>query len=90
MVYLIQLLCDRVRGKVRFNSHSGPTRYLEDHEEREIAKFLAGSASMGFARSKKEVICIVEAILASKGNPRHIWLVGIFFETSSSVVYQKS
>ena len=45
-----------------------PMCYLDDHEEAELVTFLSG-AGMGFARSKKEVICMVEAILVSKGSP---------------------
>lgn len=65
-------LCDRVNGRVKFGSHSGPVCYLNDNEEEEIVTFLSSAASMGFARSKKEVLCVVEAILASKGTPRCI------------------
>ena len=62
-------LCDRVSGRVKFGSHSGPMRYLDDHEDAELVTFLSGAAGMGFARSKKEVICMVEATLVSKGSP---------------------
>ena len=65
-------LSDRVAGRVKFNSHSGPARYLNDSEEAELVTFLCNVATMGFARSKKEVIAVVEAILASKGNPKHV------------------
>ena len=65
-------LCDRVRGRVKFGSHSGPKRYLNDSEEAELVNFLCGAASMGFARSKKEVLCIVEEVLATKGNSRNV------------------
>ena len=40
-------LSDRVSGRVSFNSHSGPIRYLTDEEEGELVSFLAGSARMG-------------------------------------------
>lgn len=65
-------LCDRVSGKVKFGSHSGPLRYLNDGEEAELVTFLSGAAGMGFARSKKEVLLVVEAVLASKGNPKKV------------------
>ena len=65
-------LHDRVTGKVQFGSHSGPRRFLDDAEETELVNFLCGAASMGFARSKKEVICIVEEVLAAKGTPKKV------------------
>ncbi len=65
-------LSDRVRGRVRFGAHSGPERYLDDHEEAELVTFVSGAASMGFARSKKELITVVEAVLTSKGTPKHV------------------
>ena len=65
-------LCDRVQGRVKFGSHSVPKRYLDDSEEAELVIFLCGAASMGFVRSKKEVLCIVEEVLATKGNPRNV------------------
>ena len=40
-------LSDRISGRVSFNSHSGPTRYLTGEEEEELVSFLAGSARMG-------------------------------------------
>ena len=60
-------LADRVSGRVKFGSHSGPTRYLSDDEEEELTRFLEGTASMGYAKSKKEVLAIVEEIVFLKG-----------------------
>lgn len=63
-------LSDRVTGKVEFGSHSGPERYLTDEEESELVSFLCQSAKMGYAKTRKEVLSIVEGVLASKG--RHV------------------
>lgn len=65
-------LCDRVSGRVKFGAHSGPERHLSDSEEKELVRFLSGAAGMGFARSKKEVFTIVEAVLASKGKAQSV------------------
>ena len=65
-------LSDRVSGRVQFGSHSGPARYLTDEEEEELANFLCGCAKMGYARTKKDVLAIVEEILASKGRQVHV------------------
>ena len=59
-------LWDRVSGNVSFGAHSGPPRYLNDIEEEELVTFLVGSAKIGFARTKEQVLCIVRAALAKK------------------------
>ena len=60
-------LSDRVTGKVKETSHSGPTRYLSDEEEAELVHFLTGSALMGYARTKKDVMAIADQIIERKG-----------------------
>ncbi len=60
-------LADRVSGRAKFGCHSGPSRYLSDQEEKELAGFLAGAARMGYARSKREVLGMVEKIVHLKG-----------------------
>ena len=59
-------LWDRVSGKVAFGAVSGPERYLNDTEEEQLVKFLIGAAKIGFPRSKKQVMIIVQATLAKK------------------------
>ncbi|XP_019854203.1 PREDICTED: uncharacterized protein LOC100641974 isoform X2 [Amphimedon queenslandica] len=59
-------LWDRLSGKVPFGATSGPERYLNDTEEEQLVKFLVGAAKIGFPRSKKQVITIVQASLAKK------------------------
>ena len=61
-------LWDRVSGKVAFGAVSGPGRYLNDTEEEQLVKFLIGAAKIGFPRSKKQVLSIVQATLAKKRN----------------------
>ena len=65
-------LSDRVSGRVEFGSHSGPARYLTDQEEEELANFICGCASMGYAKTKKDILAIVEEIVASKGRQVHV------------------
>ena len=60
-------LADRVSGRVALACHSGPDRYLSDHEEEELVSFILGCAKMGYAKTKKEVLALVERILAEKG-----------------------
>ena len=48
-------------------SHSGPTRYLSDEEEAELVHFWTGSALMGYARTKMDVMAIVNQIIEHKG-----------------------
>lgn len=65
-------LSDRVTGKVKIDSHSGPPRYLTDPEEEELASFITQCASIGCAKTKREVMSVVEAVLASKGKQVNI------------------
>ena len=60
-------LHDRVSGKVMFGARSGPTAYLTEEEEDELVAFLTGCASIGYARSKKQVIAMVQSVMHSKG-----------------------
>lgn len=52
-------LHDRISGKVVHGACSGPERYLSDTEENSLVKFLHKCCSIGFARSRKQVIALV-------------------------------
>ena len=65
-------LSDRVSGRVTFGSHSGPKCYLSDEEETHLVHFLCRVASLGYAKTKKEVLAIVEEIIAEKGKEVHV------------------
>ncbi|KAF3978760.1 MAG: hypothetical protein HFP77_00250, partial [Methylococcales symbiont of Iophon sp. n. MRB-2018] len=65
-------LSDRVSGKVKFGSHSGPERYLTDHEEEELFNFISECAKMGYAKTKLEILAIVKEIVSSKGKDVHV------------------
>ena len=60
-------LHDRISGKVIHGSSSGPERYLTDYEENSLVKFLCKCSSIGFARSKKQVMTLVNEIVQKKG-----------------------
>lgn len=59
-------LHDRVNGRV-LGGHSGPPRYLTDGEEDELEQFLVGSAAIGYARSRQQVLQLVQEVLDRKG-----------------------
>ena len=59
-------LTDRVTVRVDFGSHSGPARYLSDAEEEELVSFLCGAARLGYARTKRDVLAVVEDVVAIK------------------------
>ena len=60
-------LHDRISGKVTHGATSGPDPYLTATEEAELVQFLTKCASMGFARSKKQIFAIVDRALELKG-----------------------
>ena len=65
-------LHDRISGKVIHGSCSGPEHYLTDTEESSLVKFLHKCCSIGFARSKKQVIALVNEIVQKKGKARAV------------------
>jgi len=60
------LIHDRISGKVTHGATSGPDPYLTATEEAELVQFLTKCASMGFARSKKQIFAIVDRALELK------------------------
>ncbi len=65
-------LGDRVSGRVRPGSVSGPPKYLSSEEETELVTFLSRCASIGYAKSRKEVLALVQRILDSRGIERTV------------------
>lgn len=61
------ILGDRVSGRVIPGSTSGPEKYLTTKEENELVKFLIRSAAIGYGKSRKEVIALVQSVLYTKG-----------------------
>ena len=60
-------LHDLLSGKVLFGSHSGPPRLLTQNEEEALVTFLVHCASVGYPRSRKDVLVIVQGVLDKKG-----------------------
>ncbi len=59
-------LSDKVLGKVPVKCRSGPSSYLTFEEEEELTSFILEMAKIGYALTRKEVICIVQRIVDSK------------------------
>jgi hypothetical protein len=59
-------LQDRVSGKVGMDARSG-RRLLSEYEEKKLVEFLIGCASVGYAKSRKEVLILVQHILSQHG-----------------------
>ena len=60
-------LFDRVSGRVQPGAVSGPPKYLTFTEEAELAKFLSRCGAIGYARSKSEILALVQRVLDSRG-----------------------
>ena len=60
-------LQDRLTGRVAFGSRSGPDCYLTDEEEKELVSFIEGCSMIGFARSKKDILGIMQQVMFRKG-----------------------
>ena len=60
-------LHDRVSGRVLAGGCSGPPKYLTVEEEEELEDFLIGCASVGYARSRYQVMQLVGEVVSHKG-----------------------
>ena len=60
-------LHDHVSGRVQLGSSSGPTKYLSGPEEEELAQFLRSCAQIGYARTRQQVIALVQNVVNKKG-----------------------
>ena len=58
---------DRVVGKVLAGSKSGPRRHLNSTKEVELVNFFDHCASLGYSRSKQEVIQLAQSTVDMKG-----------------------
>ena len=59
-------LQDRISGKVPLNARCGSGRLLTDEEESRLADFLIGCSTIGYAKSRKDVLAIVQQILDAR------------------------
>ena len=60
-------LCDRTSGKVKLDRKPGPSPYLSNVEERELANFVTDVAKAGYGKSRKEIKLIAEDVANEKG-----------------------
>ena len=61
-------LNDKVTGKVPLQAKSGRRTYLTDEEEDRLVEFLVGCASVGYAKSRRDVLAIAQQIFNAR-NP---------------------
>ena len=59
-------LHDRVSGKVTLNARSGRKKLLTDEEEASLIEFLVGCASIGYAKSRSDVLAIAQQIARTR------------------------
>ena len=60
-------LHDRLCEKHLAGAKSGPEKYLFDEEESELEEFPISCASVGFAKSRNQVIELVQELMKRKG-----------------------
>ena len=60
-------LHDRVSGRIQHGATSGPPRYLNAEEEQELADFLSNCAKVGYARTRLQVLALVQNTVEKKG-----------------------
>ena len=65
-------LGDWICGRVLPGSMSGPQRLLDHGEEEELVQFIRRFASIGYPKSRKDIIAIVENIIQGKGQSRTV------------------
>ena len=53
-------------GHISSVAKIGPPRYLNDQEENELVNFLIGCSKIGFAKSRKGVLAIVQSLVDKK------------------------
>ena len=60
-------LGDRISGRVLVDATCGPSTYLSPREEAELVTFLSRCACIGYAKSRKEVLVLVQRVLDRRG-----------------------
>ena len=59
-------LKDRISGRVKHGKNPGPSSFLTNEEENELASFLTKACKMGQGKTKQEVLYIVKRIVEKK------------------------
>ena len=65
-------LGDRITGRVLPGKKSGPEPYLNEKEEAELVTFLLRLSSIGYGRTRKDVLVLVEQVLQAKGQTKKV------------------
>ena len=60
-------LKDRVSGRVKHGTKSGPQPYLSVDEETELAKFVKQCAEVGYGKTRKNVMHLAQSVANEKG-----------------------
>ena len=60
-------LHDRVSGRVIHGVKPGPRPYLSPAEEEELGNYLKDCAKMGYGKTRKDVLGIVQSTASDKG-----------------------
>ena len=60
-------LGDRVCGRVLPGTVSGLPKYLSAEEENELVRFLIQCFTIGYPKTRQNVVCLVQSILESRG-----------------------
>ena len=61
------MLKDRLSGRVQHGVKSGPKQYLSCEEETELATFLKSCASVGYGKTRRDVMGIAQSVAMDKG-----------------------
>ena len=63
-------LRDRLSGRVEHGAKSGPEPYLTKEEEQELVDFLKQASRVGYGKTKKEILVIVQKLIKKKGHSK--------------------
>ena len=54
-------------GRVQHGDKGGPKPYLDQSEEKELGHFLQQCSAVGYGKTRRDVIAIVQSVASSKG-----------------------
>ena len=60
-------LKDRLSGRVKHSDKPGPKQYLNSEEETELATFLKTCSSVGYGKTRRDVMGIAQSVAMDKG-----------------------
>jgi len=58
---------DHLSGCVQHGAKPGPPPYLDEHEEKVLSSFLTDCASVGYAKTRRDVMGIAQSTVQGKG-----------------------